>query len=160
MNLSPGLGNAPMQGWAFRPVYLPEGLSGDVPKIGGEPARILIVEDDFLIAMSIEDVARQMGMQVVGIATASAEAQRLCAAEKPDFATMDIRLADGESGIETARTLQHEHGVRSLFVSAFCHGANRRASEDSQPLGWISKPFTTAQLATAFRMAVKQLQPE
>lgn len=141
------------------PAFLaaPEGRESG-PDNAQQGLRVLIVEDDFLIAMSIGDVVRQAGHQVAGIASSAEEAVRLSRIENPDFATMDIRLREGENGIDTARALYSEHGVRCLFVSAFSGAGNRRGTEECRPLGWISKPFSSEQLAAALKFAANRLK--
>ncbi|ANK79989.1 MAG: hypothetical protein TEF_03685 [Rhizobiales bacterium NRL2] len=145
--------------WANRPPAMSAGHeSGGVAGGNGAALRLLIVEDDFLIAMAIEDIARRAGMKIVGVAANRSEALKLCDERRPDLATMDIRLSDGDSGVVAARELHDRHGVRSLFVSAFSNTNSRKATEETRPLGWISKPFTSGQLISALNRAAHELR--
>ena len=81
----------PVEDWRERPDPSDGRASrrqGDSP----DPLRVMIVEDDFLVAMTIEQAIRGAGMEVVGIAPTRKKALALCQAERPDFATMDINL--------------------------------------------------------------------
>jgi DNA-binding response OmpR family regulator len=79
---------------------------------------VLIVEDDALIASDLDAFLEAAGYAVIGIATDMRVALTLAARFKPDAATMDVDLADGTDGVETARRLSEKHGARSLFISA------------------------------------------
>src|ERR1051326_6668459 len=76
--------------------------SGPERELAGarHPARVLVVEDDFLIAMQTETALREAGFQVIGPATTAEEAVALAADAHPCLAVMDIRLASKRDGID------------------------------------------------------------
>jgi len=118
------------------------------------PLRVLVVEDDFLVAMTIEQAVRNAGMEVVGIAPTRARALEMGAALKPDFATMDINLRGDQAGTDIARQFHDQLGVRSLFITAYAGDAEKnREAAPAQPLGWVDKPFTTDTLVARLRRA-------
>jgi AmiR/NasT family two-component response regulator len=107
--------------------------------------RVLIVEDEFLLAMSLEDGIADAGHEVVGIATNRAEAVSKGLVAMPDLAFVDIHLADGPTGVETARALT-DAGIRVVFTS----GNVRRIPEDfAGAVGAIEKPYTMTGLGNA-----------
>src|ERR1700758_5641835 len=80
----------------------------------GEPARILIVEDDLLVAAQIETALTEAGFDIVGVAATSEEALELANTDRPDLAIMDIKLAGVRDGIDTAHELFRLHEVRCV----------------------------------------------
>jgi two-component system, response regulator PdtaR len=76
------------------------------------PARILIVEDDYLAATEIETVLREAGFEVVGVAGSADESLRLVRSESPALVIMDVRLARRGDGVDAALTIFRETGIR------------------------------------------------
>jgi DNA-binding NarL/FixJ family response regulator len=110
------------------------------------PTRILIVEDDFLIAMQTESALTEAGFLVVGIATTAEEAIALAKEQRPLLAVMDIRLASERDGIEAAKELFLELNIRCIFASAHDDSHVRARAEPCAPLGWLAKPYTMRSL--------------
>ncbi|MDC9813040.1 response regulator [Rhizobium binxianense] len=77
--------------------------------------RVLIVEDEFLIALDLGATVEAMGMQVAGLANDREEALRL--APLADIAFVDVNLADGPTGPEIGRRLAEEHGIAVVFMT-------------------------------------------
>lgn len=121
-------------------------------------SRILIVEDDLLVATEIEATLRDAGFEIAGIASTGEEALQLTQAELPTLAVMDIRIAGDRDGIDTALELFHSHGIRSIFASAHSDADSRRRAESAAPLGWLQKPYTMASLTAMVRAAVRELR--
>jgi DNA-binding NarL/FixJ family response regulator len=110
------------------------------------PTRILIVEDDFLIAMQTEAALTEAGFHVVGTATTAEEAMALARQERPLLAVMDIRLASARDGIDAAKELFSDLNIRCIFATAHDDPHIRRRAEPCAPLGWLAKPYTMASL--------------
>ena len=83
------------------------------------PARILIVEDEFLIAMESESILMDAGHEVVGVAADEQQALSLAEQARPDLVLMDIRLARAGDGIEVAKAIRARCGIRSLRIRAW-----------------------------------------
>ena len=122
----------------------------------GEIARILIVEDDLLVATQMEAALVDAGFEIVGIATTGREALRLAGSESPTLVVMDIRLADDRDGIDTALELFRLHGIRSIFASAHSDQEARQRARPASPLGWLQKPYTMASLTAIVRAALSE----
>ena len=101
--------------------------------------RILIVEDEILIALELESLLQDAGHEAVGIAASSDEALALGADLGPDLAFVDIHLADGPTGVEAARRLSRERGITVLFMTA---NAKRIPDDFVEAHGVIAKPYT------------------
>ncbi|MFD1034686.1 response regulator [Sphingomonas hankookensis] len=121
----------------------------------GEALRILLVEDEALVAMLVEDALALHGHVVTGIADTEAEALTLAFAEHPDLALCDVRLANGDCGRRTAVALA-ERGIPCLFLSGNC------PDDADHPLilGCVAKPFHTAALGRVIEATLAKLRGE
>lgn len=106
---------------------------------GGEPLRVLIVEDEILIALELESLLQDDGHQVLGIAATSDEAIRAGEMLRPDLAFVDIHLADGPTGVDVARRLASLGDTTVLFMTA---NAKRVPEDFAGALGVIAKPYS------------------
>jgi two-component system, response regulator PdtaR len=101
--------------------------------------RILIVEDEILIALELEGLLQDAGHDVVGIAASREEALAQGRDLTPDLAFVDIHLADGPTGVDVARHFANELGVIVLFMTA---NAKRIPDDLAGARGVIAKPYT------------------
>lgn len=124
------------------------------------PARILVVEDDFLVAMQIESALTEAGFEVAGVASSGEEAIELALSERPCLVVMDIRLAGDRDGIDTALQLFSEQGIRCIFATAHQDAHSRRRAAPAVPLGWLHKPYTMASLVGMVRGALEALDQD
>jgi DNA-binding response OmpR family regulator len=110
--------------------------------------RIMIVEDEMLLALDLEDMLQNAGYTIVG--QASDMAQALALAESIggafDLAIMDVNLARGTSGVETAAALRQRWNVPSLFVSGNLDERTRERAMDWRPVGFVGKPFSESEV--------------
>ncbi len=81
-------------------------------------ARILIIEDEALVAMELRFVLEDLGHEVVGTAADAKAARTLAAEAEIDLALVDIHLSDGATGIELGRELGQDMGITVLFMTA------------------------------------------
>ena len=86
----------------------------------GEPARVLIVEDETLVAMMMADLVEEVGFDVVGTATSPNEALKICEDERPDIAIVDVTLKGERAGTRLGAELSRRYGVCLIFISG--HG--------------------------------------
>lgn len=113
-----------------------------------EPMRVLIVEDEALLAMEIQVLLEDAGHEVVGWATSSEEAMTLAGRTAPDLAFIDVHLADGPTGVSVAERIAAASGAMVVFVTA---NAKRLPTDYAGAAGVIAKPFTRIGLLSALR---------
>ena len=114
---------------------------GDGPSAGSARAgRILVVEDDYFVALELEHRLIEAGFDVVGIAATAEDALEKARSGRPDLAVMDIRLAGARDGIEAATDLI-ELGIPSIFATAHADPETKRRAEQARPVGWLQKPY-------------------
>jgi DNA-binding response OmpR family regulator len=111
--------------------------------------RVLVVEDEPLIAASIEWELKDCGFEVLGPASSAAHAEDLAGLLRPDIALVDINLLSRGDGVRLARTLRNR-GVESVFVT----GQLLEARENCDAaLGVVAKPFPVEDLGAVVRCA-------
>lgn len=144
--------------WAGTPAPL---FSAEGERLtGGQTAgpKLLIVEDDHLVAMQAENTLLDAGFEVTGIAATAEEAIQLTRAEPPTLVIMDIRLAGERDGVDTALQLFRETGVRCIFATARNDPANRLRAEPARPFTWLAKPYHPGALVRAVREVLSTLK--
>ena len=118
-------------------------------------ARILIIEDEALVAMELRFVLEDLGHQVMGVAATAKAAQDLVRENDVDLALVDIHLSDGPTGIELGRELGQEMGVSVLFMTAN-PGMVREGVAGT--IGVLSKPTDERAVQTAVDYALRRRQ--
>ena len=116
-------------------------------------ARILIIEDEALVAMELRFVLEDLGHEVVATVAASATARRIVRETEVDLALVDIHLSDGPTGVALGRELGQELGVTVLFMTA-----NPGMVRDgvAGTIGVLSKPTDERAVQTAVDYALRR----
>ena len=125
-----------------------------------EGARVLVVEDEALIAEEIMDRLREMGARSVFGADTAADAIEIAATEAPDIILMDVRLKGNRDGIEAATEIYARHGIPSVFLTAYSDGATIDRVLAAGQFGYLTKPFREKDLATTLNLALHHHQIE
>lgn len=138
---------APYCAPSHRPPGAPHVRAGaDRDDVSVIPERVLIVEDNWLVALEMEAALEDAGYAVVAIAVSAEEAIQACMTEVPDLVLMDIRLLGPRDGVDTAVEIRERFGIGSIFVSAHDDASTRARAQVARPLGWIVKPVTSSEL--------------
>ncbi len=116
--------------------------------------RILIVEDEPLIAAEIAASLNQIDYQVSGKAYDVKTAKALLKEHTPDAVLLDINLAGGREGIELARHIQQEYQIPFIFLSSYADRSTLDAAKVTEPAGYIVKPFTEKSLLAGLEIAL------
>jgi len=116
--------------------------------------RILVVEDEGLIAMDIEMQLRALGYLPVGHATRGTQAIEMADALRPDLVLMDIQLAGEMDGISAAQAIRAQFDLPVVFVTAFAAEETLSRAKLSEPYGYILKPFSEREMHTVIEMAL------
>ncbi|CAO3426771.1 response regulator [Azospirillum endophyticum] len=117
-------------------------------------ARILIVEDDRIVARDIQHQLSRMGHVVVGMSASGEEAVRLACSQQPDLVLMDIRLEGEMDGIEAARRIRDAHRIPIVFLTAYANDEIVHRASLTEPFGYLLKPFEEPQMRTVIQMAL------
>jgi len=124
-----------------------------------QQCKVLILEDDVLVAWSLREVLTLTGYQVTGIAATVNDA--LCLAEntRPDLAVVDVRLAGNRDGIEGAELLRQQFGIAVIFLTGEVDKATARRAAGIDPAGYLIKPVHGRELVEAIRGAMTGTGP-
>src|SRR2546426_8380097 len=101
-----------------------------------EKARILVVEDESLIAEDIQERLKSSGYEVPAVAHSGEEALRASAETRPDLVLMDIRLKGGMDGVETARLLRERHNLPVIYLTGDAEDTTLFRSKATEPVGY------------------------
>lgn len=115
-------------------------------------AKVLIIEDEPIIAMDIETIVRDLGHEVTAIAVTREDAVREAMAERPGLVLADIQLADDSSGIDAVKDILSEFSVPVIFITAFPE--RLLTGERPEPTFLITKPFQRATVKAAIAQAL------
>jgi DNA-directed RNA polymerase specialized sigma24 family protein len=102
-------------------------------------SRVLIIEDESIIAIHLENMMAELGHDVVGIAATREDAVRQALARRPGLVLADVRLADGSSGIDAVADILRSFDVPVVFITAYPE--RLLTGERIEPTYLITKPF-------------------
>lgn len=115
--------------------------------------RIMIVEDDLIIALDAEMTLREAGHEVVGTATTEDGAVTMALREQPEVMLIDLRLAGGGCGRRVAERVRAVLPVAIVFASGNLDGPTRRRLGVLHPAAMLTKPYLPQQLEAAIGKA-------
>lgn len=113
--------------------------------------KVLVVEDEIIVADDLEWKLRNLGYDVIGIVASGEEALIVVDREHPEVVMMDIQLQGKMNGVDAAKLIRRRSGTHIVFITAFPAVLLRDANEQGFPGLCVSKPFSTLQLKTALQ---------
>jgi PAS domain S-box-containing protein len=118
------------------------------------PARILIVEDDRVVARDIKQQLERIGHTVVGMTARGEDVVELARTASPTLVLMDIRLEGELDGIAAAAQLRAHQALPVVFLTAYADDQTVLRATRAEPFGYLVKPFDEAQLRTTIELAL------
>ena len=119
--------------------------------------KLLIIEDSWMMAHMIEDVALMLNIEVIGIADNWQETEKLLTENTPNFAIVDININGEIDGIKIAERLK-ERGIEFLFLTAYKDMDTINEAVELSPLSYLIKPITPENLMASFLLILKKLE--
>lgn len=116
--------------------------------------RIMIVEDETLIALDIENSLSSSGYTVVATAYGGDEAIRLALVHRPDLMLVDINLGTGPDGIDVVSEVRNHIDAEVIFITAYDDRSCRGRALSSEPAGYLTKPVKGSDLFAAVELAI------
>lgn len=117
------------------------------------PLRILIVEDELLIALDAEMALQDAGHDVIGTATTEKQAVEMALSQKPELMIVDLRLAGGGCGRAAVKRIRPILNVEVIFASGNLDPAMRARLEELEPVAMLSKPYGSDELVRTVETA-------
>ncbi len=119
-------------------------------------SRILIVEDESIVALDIQTRLEDHGFEVIGIVSSGSRAVEKAITEIPDLILMDINLKGSIDGIETASLIRRRIDTPVIFLTAFADEKTLKKARISDASGYILKPFRENELLITIELAIKR----
>lgn len=119
-------------------------------------SKILIVEDELLIAQGLSRKLTKMGYTVVGIVSSGADAIQRVETEPPDLILMDIVIKGAIDGIETAAQIRARTNIPVIYVTAYADDETLERAGETGSYGYILKPFKEREIHAAIKMALRK----
>ena len=116
--------------------------------------RILIAEDDAILALRIRKTIESMGYEVAGLAATGEDAVRMAEELRPDVALMDVRLRGEMSGVAAAASIHQQAGTPVIFVTAYSDGALIEEASRTGPYAYLTKPIRDRELYASIETAL------
>jgi len=141
----------------------------DSKQLGGEKLasrdgvnklRILVVEDERIVARDLQVRLANLGYEVNEITSSKADALRSASRNRPDLVLMDIRLNGVAEGIEAARELKDDFNLPVIYLTGHSDSATLNQARLTEPFGYILKPFENRELVAAIETAVYKHRAE
>lgn len=123
-------------------------------------AKIVIVEDEGLIAADLSSRLEDAGYAVASIADTGAKAMRAIAETSPDLVVMDIRLKGEMDGIDVAERVHAQYNLPVVYLTAYEDNRTLERVVHSQAFGYLKKPVGSASLRTTVDLALRQHHEE
>ncbi len=121
--------------------------------------RILIVEDEFIIAQNLMQILSGLGYAVAGHAFDAEEALQILADGGADLALLDITLGQGMDGIALAHEIQARYGIPYLFLTSHSDSGTIQRATDAHPAGFLVKPFKPSDIHAGIEVALANAAP-
>ena len=118
------------------------------------PAKILIVENENIVAWDIQNILEGLGYIVTAIASSGAEAIQQVAATNPDLVLMDIRLQGEMDGIKASEEIYSRFNIPVVYLTAHADETTLKRAKITEPFGYIIKPFQEKELNATIEIAL------
>ena len=119
-----------------------------------EKAKILIVEDEAIIAVEIEKQVQSLGHEVTSIADTGEKAIKKAEEDKPDLILMDIRIKGEMDGIDAAEIIRNRFGIPIIFSTAYLDQERIDRAKITMPFGYLLKPIQEKDMKVTLKMAL------
>jgi CheY-like chemotaxis protein len=120
------------------------------------PTRILIVEDEMIIAEDMADVLTQLGYEVTAIVPSGYDAIEQAATTHPDIVLMDINLQGEIDGVDAATQIRSTQQIPVVFLTAYADQNTIERAKATEPYGYLLKPFQDRELKITIEIAIQR----
>jgi len=122
--------------------------------------KLLIVEDELIIAKSLARQLETLNYELVGIASFGKKALEIVQKNPPDLALMDIVIAGEMDGIETGKKIREQFDIPVIYLTAYSDDETLKRVQESGGHGYILKPYKHREVHAAITMVLAQYQDQ
>ena len=119
--------------------------------------KVMIVEDESIVAMELSSYVKELGYDVVGHASNGVDAFSLAQQTHPDVVLMDVHLKGEEDGIALASRLQRSTKISIIYITAFNDEESLERAIATDPAAYLTKPFNRKELSASLKIATRRL---
>ncbi len=119
--------------------------------------RVLIAEDNELVALTLEEQLASLGYEIAGVARTGTEAVRFCTQLKPDVVLMDMQMPE-LNGDAAAEQIIHQHQIPVIILTAYSDSDHIRRAQESGALAYLVKPVNPEELPPTIDVALARFQ--
>jgi PAS domain S-box-containing protein len=119
-------------------------------------AKILIVEDESIVAFNLQQRLAMLGYEVPAVAVSGDECLELVAQTQPDLVLMDIHIQGDMDGIDTSSRIKETHSVPVIYLTAYSEDSTLERARLTGPYGYLLKPFSERELHATIQMALER----
>jgi diguanylate cyclase (GGDEF)-like protein/PAS domain S-box-containing protein len=119
-----------------------------------QPARVMVVEDERIVALHLRQQLSNLGYQVVGMVASGEQALEKVNELQPDVMLMDIHIEGELDGIETAARIPEDLEIPGVYLTAYSEEATLARARATKPYGYLLKPFAERELHATIQMAL------
>ncbi|QHE87026.1 sensor histidine kinase [Hydrogenophaga sp. BPS33] len=121
-----------------------------------QPARIMIVEDESIVAFNLKQRLSQLGYDVPHVAVSGQQSLEMISRSRPDLVLMDIHIEGEMDGIEVASRLNQDNPVPVIYLTAYSEDSTLERARKTRPYGYLIKPFSERELHATIQMALER----
>lgn len=125
-----------------------------------DKARILVVEDEAIVAMDIANTLRNLGHEVTNKVSSGERAIESVRENRPDLILMDIGLKGEMDGIQTAEKVRSQYSIPVIFLTAYADEKTLERAKITVPCGYLTKPFEETDLRIAIEVGLYRARLE
>lgn len=122
-----------------------------------QKTKVLIVEDETIVALELKIELEKLDFEVTGMVFTEKKVMNSIANNLPDIILMDIKLGKNEDGIEIANEIHKTHKIHILYLTAFSDDSTMERAFDTNPIGYIVKPFKSEELKININLAMYKI---
>ena len=119
-------------------------------------ARLLIVEDERVVALDIKNILKNLGYEVTGTVSSGEDALKKVEKDRPDLVLMDIKLDGDIDGINAAQKIRSLYEVPVVFLTAYADNKTLDRAKQTFPYGYIVKPFEEKDIMSTIEIALNK----
>lgn len=118
-----------------------------------EEIKILVVEDETILALQLKMSLQKFGYAISGIEATAHDAMRHVDTQLPDIVLLDIHLKGEKSGTDAGRYIWQNYHIPIIYLTSYCDNTTLKTAMDSEPYGYLSKPFRANDLKATLQVA-------
>lgn len=123
-------------------------------------AKILIVEDESVVAMELEERLLRLDYEVIGVVASANAVFEKIQVKRPDLVLMDIQIRGAKDGIETAREIRAQFNIPIIYLTAHADESTLQRAKSTEPYGYLVKPFRELELRATIETALHKRDTE